>query len=267
MRATLVKIAVGASQLVQGEVFAFVPMTPVDSNQGTAPGTSTWQPAGDKAYPLVNVKIECDNQVGGIRDQDPRDVVLPIPWRDITFTNNGTFGPITIAVALSPAQADSLPDTPNFPPQQLSTNANNVVVLSQAISGAIYDVTSGGGAPQDTGPVTYTSTDSSIAIECNFSVALTGSRTMDPRKVRTDGSQFSLMDGVRNGTAPFALAIGRLSYYAAMGMAVGSFNSGFDHVWGWPLELGGASGIRANLTAGGAETARIRILERRQTAL
>jgi hypothetical protein len=152
-------------------------------------------------------------------------------------------------------------------------SSGQTLVLTVPICGSIFDSTSGAGAALDTGVLVYTSTDSSLMIEIAASAALTGSRTVDVRKVRTDASQYSLFDPVRNTAATYALAIGRTNYLAALGMAMNGSGSAvgtqdaLDHVWGFPLELGGSAGIRVVVTAGGAETVRIRILERRNSTI
>jgi hypothetical protein len=158
-------------------------------------------------------------------------------------------------------------------PPAVQTNAGVGLVMSQPICSAVFDGSSGAGAAFDTGAITYTSTDSSLFVEVAAAAALTGSRTVDVRKVRPDGTQYSLFDPVRNTAATYSLGIGRTNYLAVLGMAVSGLSSAvggqdsLDHVWGFPLELGGIAGIRIVLTAGGAEVVRVRIIERRNSAL
>jgi hypothetical protein len=191
-----------------------------------------------------------DTITGAATTTTPGQVGVPALWRD--------------------------PGTPTkfIIPTAPTLNAGQLIVISQPICGAIFDVTSGAGAAVDSGVIVYTSTDSSLMIEIVATAALTGTRNVDVRKVRTDGSQYSLFDPVRNTAATYSLAIGRVNYLACLGVPVGGSaqaaagtQNSMDHIWGFPLELGGGSGIRVVLTAGGAETVRVRILERRNSAV
>lgn len=269
MRATLIKLGPATTSApVQGKVYGFVAL----SSAGPAPGC-TWTPNNDKTYPLTAQKFLCDNlrgSIGGKRNDET--TIEPLPWNDVVFFNNDAINTLFVAVALSPAQADSLPEA-CAGGGLASTNGNQVTVVGGGLTvvggvstGVPYDVTSGAGAAQDTGVVGWAGTTSQGGFEMVASAALTGSRTIDVRMVRGDATQFSFFDPIRNTAATFALAIGRVNWLGMLGLAgaqapaAAAAGAGWD--WSCVMPFVPTGGIRAVITAGGAESIRLRVFQR-----
>jgi len=149
---------------------------------------------------------------------------------------------------------------------QIAGNSSGVFVQGDSSDNMLFDSTSAGGAAIDSGALTYSTKCQLLYIEAVASAALTGARTLDIRFVRTDASQFSLFDPIRNAASPISWAASRVNFLAALGngasgvsSAAAGISNGMDVVWGMNLPGLGTNGIRCNIGAGGAETVRLRI--------